>query len=335
MIKVLIITGVLTLIVLGWLFLPLSLFRVIEKFEPDVQKFRILSLNEQLRYLDGAAKKMSILELRDFIKSAYPQEPNDKHELAHKLGMLAVEKEGLAGFGSCDSLLQFGCFHGAALAAVRLKGNNPKLVRELWEGCRDKARLPGICLHGLGHAIMMIKQYDLLAAYDECEQILDGQNNEFWCQDGVSMENINRSMASADLGAYGKKDDPYYPCNTIPRKFETVCVRNHIGYIYRFWGADFERAVGFCATFGTGKTAEECTSILGSIIVTDYLNDQEGLLAKCGIAGFYQQFCVEGAAINHAMSRRFDQAEELCNTLDEPGKAVCLAKTRSLMQITE
>lgn len=316
------------LIIFGWLILSYGPFHLGQKSALDINQFRILSLSEQIKYLDQAGKEMSILEIRDFIKLAYPDEPNGEHGLSHKLGALAVEKEGIAGFGFCDSLLQFGCFHGAALAAVRIRGDDPNLSRELWEGCKSKAKIPGSCLHGLGHAITMIRQYDLLAAYEECENLLNDQDS-FWCEDGVSMENIARSMAPAGLGVYGKNDDIYYPCNSIPKRFEASCVRNHVGYLYRLWGADFSRAINFCVSFGVGRTAEECINVIGSIIASDYIDNQEKLISKCRLVEQYNQFCIEGAVVNYSMSRQFDRAEKLCNTLEETGKKSCFGKIES------
>ena len=317
------------LLVFVFLFLSFDSFGISKKLNPDVNKFRALSLQEQVEYLDQASEKLSIPELRDFIKLAYPGEPNDKHELSHKLGELAIEKEGIAGFGSCDSLLQFGCFHGAALTAVKLKGNDPELASKLWQGCKSKAKLPGICLHGLGHAITMIKEYELLPAYEECERVLAGEEDAFWCQDGVSMENISRSMAPSSLGEYGRKDDPYYPCNSIPKRFETPCVRNHIGYLYRSWGGNLQRSFDFCPSYGAGKTAEECVNIIGSIIASDYINDPEKLVSQCRTAGSYHRFCIEGAVTNYSMARQFDRAEKLCHTLEENRRESCFKRIES------
>jgi hypothetical protein len=282
--------------------------------KPSVQEFQALSLPKQVEYLDQAADKLNILELRDFIKLAYPQEPNDRHELSHKLGELAVEQKGIEGFGYCDMLLQFGCFHGAALAAVRLRGNSDSLAQELWDACKSLAKFPTDCLHGLGHAVIMIEQYDVVAAYEKCEEILN-ENEAFWCEDGVSMENITRSMANAGIGAYGKLDDIHYPCNSIPVRFETPCVRNHIGYLYRNWGNDFSKAANFCFTY-TGKTTDECIRVIGSIVSAKYNNNSEGLAKQCAEALAYRSSCVEGAVTAHSMSRRFDQAAELCDTLE-------------------
>jgi hypothetical protein len=292
----------------------------------DVQSFQKLSLSEQVEYLDSVSGKIGIIEIRDFIKKAYPNEPNSEHELTHKLGELAVKKEGIDGFGLCDSLLQFGCFHGAALAAVRINGNSPNLIRELLEACKKNSKAPGSCFHGLGHAIIMIKQYDLMASYRECENILTG-NDSYWCQDGASMENMSRSMAPAGLGKYGSEDDIYYPCNSIPKKYENVCVRNHVGYLYRMWGLDLVRAITFCkSSIFAEDTIKECIHILGSIIASDYVDNSENLIKKCQLAGTYQNSCIDGAVTSHSMARLFDHAGKLCDTLKAPDYDACHRK---------
>lgn len=325
MIKTSIIIAII-LIISGWVFLLFNQPDFIKKNNLDLDKFRGLSLLEQVEYLDQASKKNNILELREFIKTAYPEEPNDKHELSHKLGELAIEKEGIEGFGYCDSLLQFGCFHSAALTAVKLRGDDPDLARELWNGCKSKEKLPGSCLHGLGHAILVIKHYNLLAAYEECGHILDKEEEAFWCEDGVSMENINRSMAPSSLGEYSKEDDIFYPCNSIPKQYEASCVRNHVGYLYRFWAGDFSKALAYCSSFNDTKTIEECVNVIGSLMVTEYSSDQEKLINECHIAGPYYQFCIEGAVVAYSMARQFDRAEKLCDTLTKTEVGPCLGR---------
>ena len=320
-------------LILGACFFILRSNKTKERFNSDTQEFRGLSLSRQVDYLDKASKTMSVLELRNFIKAAYPDEPPGEHALAHKFGELVIRKEGIDGFGFCDTLLQFGCFHGAALAAVRVKGDDPNLASELWEACKKNTKYPGSCLHGLGHAIMVIKQYDLLAAYGECKRILNGQE-AFWCEDGVSMENISRSMATSELEPYGKAGNIYYPCDSVPKEFEAPCARNHVGYLQRQRGMDFKQTLSYCKSFSLQKTVEECINVVGSLTEKEFFDNTESIVDQCRSAGKYNQFCIEGAVIAYSMSRQFDRAKTLCNTFhEESTKRECHMKIESFFSL--
>lgn len=293
--------------------------------------FRTLSSAEQLKTLDEFSRLHSFDKVAGFLRSAYPEEPNDKHELAHKLGEIAIRVSGLNGFGKCDSFLNYGCFHGAALAAVRLSGPH-NLGEKLWDGCRKNARFPGDCLHGLGHALMIIKGYDLLGAYEDCERLVKDRD-VFWCLDGVAMENVTRSMAPESLGKYGSSTDPYYPCSFSTQQYEAVCVRNHLGFLRRQLSWDLDKLTEFCLSFPAQDelTREECVTVVGSLTVYDFPGSPEGVALQCAKAREYFSFCINGGAGALVVRKDYLQAEELCLRLKEtPAYSSCIGRVHSV-----
>lgn len=282
--------------------------------EPTPQKFSSLDFPTQLTMMDAISKTKSVGELRQFLLEAYPDESKANHDLAHKLGELAIKKNGLRGFAFCDTSFDFGCFHGASLAAIRLYGPSEDLSQKLWEGCRREAVFPGDCLHGLGHAIMVMKRYNLLEAYQECERVVKDEDDSFWCQDGVSMENRTRSLGDRDLKPYGKSDDPYYPCNTLPLRYEAPCVRNHVEYIKDAFNFGQKDLLAFCASFGAKKTRTECIAMLGTLAAKEF-SDSANVVERCKAANEDQFYCMRGAVISRLMSKHFASARELCGSL--------------------
>lgn len=300
-----------------------------QKSSISIERFRTLSHEMQIRALDDMSNIQNFDTVWSFLKSAYPDEPPSKHDLSHKLGEIAIKELGLDGFGRCDTFLNFGCFHGAALAAIRFHGEQPLLGEGLWEACRRSSPFPGNCLHGLGHAIMVIKQYNLLKAYEECERFLNSDES-FWCQDGVTMENITRSMIDSESEPYGSDEDPYYPCNSIPQKYEAVCVRNHIGFLQRNFGFNLEEMVAFCLSFKEEQTRQECISMIGSQDAEVLYDDPEAVIEHCRKSGAYFRFCIFGAVTNFSMTKRFAYAEQLCATfLNIEDQSACLNRIQS------
>lgn len=285
----------------------------------SIEEFRGAELSVQGRMLDEMSSVKNFAAIKDFIKSAYPDEPPHKHELAHKLGGIAFKEFSFDAFGFCDTLLNYGCFHGAAFAAIRRHGLDPQLGDKLWLGCKKNTPNPGRCLHGLGHAIMILKQYDLLAAYHECERSLN-ENDSFWCQDGATMENITRTMADTGLEPYGSDADPYYPCNALPKKHEAVCARNHLQYAQNRFSFDLAESIKFCLGFYTQRAREECIGIMGSLTADDFFTNPELVIEHCKKTAPYVRFCIEGGANVFATAKQYNRAGQLCATLEAPGE---------------
>lgn len=282
----------------------------------SIEQFRSAQLSAQLEILDEKDKGESFEDLKNFVMLAYPDEPPDKHELGHKLGEIAFKELSFDAFGFCDTFLNYGCFHGVALTAVRHYGLKPELSEKLWIGCKKGASKPGRCLHGLGHVIMMLKQYDLLASYRECEELLS-ENDSFWCQDGVAMENIERRLADPDIKPYGSDEDPYYPCNAIPETYEAVCARNHLQFAQRKFSLTLQESIAFCLGFKMVRSQEECIGILGSLLADDFFNEPSKIIELCGEAGKYKTLCIRGAAHVFVVAKNTEEAEKLCNSLIE------------------
>lgn len=276
-----------------------------------------------MEQLDVLAKRRGAMAAKLFLADVYPGGAPDKHELAHRLGEIVIRERSFDGFGLCDELLDFGCFHGAALAAVRLEGSNPKLGAMLWAGCQKTAKYPGDCLHGLGHAIMVINGYDLERAYGACDELLNSKY-AFWCEDGVSMENISRSMANVSAGGYGKYDDDAYPCNAVEKKYEKVCVKNHIAFLKRARNYDLAQLLLFCSEFSSSDTAGECMGMIGNLYVRDNFSKPELVIHVCADAETYVGKCIAGGALALSMSARFEEAGRLCQSIvDGPDNEAC------------
>lgn len=296
-------------------------------------KFQKLPDKDQLAYLKEISKKGSIEQAKNFLKEVYPSEPSDKHELVHAIGEAAYLKFGYDGLGKCDSLFKFGCYHGVVLEAIRQNGYNDKVLKDLSQGCLRLSynkTITTACSHGIGHAIMVVKSYDLLASYKDCDRTFTQGEELFYCWDGASMENIMRRFEQKDAKRFLKADDPYYPCNSIPEMYQSACVREHVFYIFQLLNnKDTKKAIDFCMYFTSEKTRVECTSALGNFLNQAYFDDPQKIIDECNnLDSGYISNCITKAAAQYSFSKQPDKAKLLCEKITAGvGQQRCLDST--------
>ncbi|OHA03346.1 MAG: hypothetical protein A3J58_01245 [Candidatus Sungbacteria bacterium RIFCSPHIGHO2_02_FULL_52_23] len=288
-------------------------------------EFRSLEPDVRLEAIERIASEKGIKEAQAMIRAAYPDEQNADHELGHRIGEMAFQQSGFDGLAYCDASLAFGCFHGVAFAAVKKYGLRDDIAQKFWDGCQRQTT-PGNCLHGLGHAITVVKNYNLIPAFEECERILTSDNDRFWCYDGVVMEDITRTLAGRQ-NPYASLTDPRAPCNTFPKKYEAVCVRNHITFVKERMSLSYEEMLELCESYADGVTVRECVHMTGNAVAGSRQNPGD-VINLCGNArSAYRQSCLEGGVVKFSMGGDFAHARELCVTLD-PGEAqqACFSK---------
>ena len=78
------------------------------------------------------------------------------------------------------------------------------------------------CLHGMGHAAMFITDMELLESLSLCDTFSEQRHIER-CYSGVFMENSSSSTSFDHVSKYIRKDDPFYPCNSIKEKYQSLC----------------------------------------------------------------------------------------------------------------
>lgn len=296
-----------------------------------VEEFKKLTTAEQ----DETIKKLSaegidFRKIYTLVAESYSSGHPEKHVLAHTLGEAAVRKHGLSGFAMCDSLLSYGCYHGAALAAARVYGYDPNLGKKLWESCKAGANFPGDCLHGLGHAVMVIERYDLIRAYEECEAIFSEEDEReikaFWCKDGVSMENVERSLAEEGLPPYGDENNLYYPCDSLPARHQPICYRDHVSYLKNQLSFSKKQVSNFCLTL-PNESARGCFDMTGSLV--DRSSPAKDVADFCP-EGAYMKDCLMGAVSALSMERLYAEAESVCEIFPEEERQECEGRIRSV-----
>lgn len=292
---------------------------------PNEEEFRKLPAKEQLRLMEEMGVKEGHEAVRVFIKRTYPGDPSDEHELYHVVGASAFLQFGYSAFGVCDSAFSFACYHGVILEAIKKNGYTDDVLKDAAQGClslgKNRTAITA-CIHGIGHAIMWVELYDLMSSYRACDRMFDDELDLFFCYDGVSMENVVRRGEQKGSVNQLESDDPYYPCNTIPSKYQPACVREHLHHVRRiFYGKDTKKVQEYCLHFEGTLTRSECFGALGNAISQDNFDKPGIVIEECDkLPHEYRAFCIGVAATQYSFSKQFETAKMLCEALPTGGE---------------
>lgn len=278
----------------------------------EFKKLQGAQLRKVVYYMVETQQFSNVLK---FARKMYPNEEPRAHGFGHILGEAAYRVYNAKAFAKCDSIFNYGCYHGVIEMAIKLNGPRKSLASELWDACKKGMKNPAPCGHALGHVNIIVSDYQILPAFEMCDSLFadEGKPNDCW--DGVMMESITQTFHSDSLLPYGRPADPYYPCNTFPIKYEAECVAGHVLYLRNIWGHDFKKLLDYCTGFKNTDTITRCVDHIGMVSGQDNFPSALGSVKDCHWAGDYETVCILGAVAPYAESRNIEEANKLCNTL--------------------
>jgi len=158
------------------------------------------------------------------------------HEIGHHLGMWLNAYVGNVQEGLDLAKQQCGgsIFHGVIQNYLQIQKFKNTSINEIdiQEICSKFKEDPSFinrwqCLHGLGHGLADIYDYDVKSAVSRCEEFEPGLE-QISCSKGVFMQNVVHwgETATGDFD----ENDLYYPCNEYT-KYAPTCYHYHITYM--------------------------------------------------------------------------------------------------------
>lgn len=170
----------------------------------------------------------------DVLKRADIPANTDIHLLAHGVGDVLYEQQGIKGILACTDDFRNACSHQIVINALVQEG--PTAFPSIADTCR---LAPGgknaysMCYHGLGHGVLAYNGYDLGKAMDMCNLSGPKAGNEaVECMGGAVMEMMagvhNVNVWKKQSLKYFDETDPLAPCD---RKV-VLKEAKHICYIY-------------------------------------------------------------------------------------------------------
>lgn len=214
------------------------------------------------------------------IALANEQQPafaSECHMLSHAVGIGVFRQIGLPRVGEAigiDSGLCGGGYHHGVIVSMaksdpRFEADDPTTVASAFaEVCRlgtisATTPLERNCIHGSGHALVVIHDYDIAAAIEVCRAYesltvlpgeVDGGERMRACAHGAFMENGWSGRVIG--GPWTKLDDPSYPCS----EFDTIGDSCWFNVAYQMAGDGYTRVeiAEACAGAARASWSEQC-----------------------------------------------------------------------------
>jgi hypothetical protein len=191
-----------------------------------------------------------------------------QHYVAHIMGEVLYEKEGIKGLAICDSTFAFGCYHSFFGRALGEK--NLAILPELNQACLDRYGPLGTgCLHGIGHGLLdYLGQNHLAEALNACLSTTQ-KNPLFGCTSGVFMEyNVPIIITTDSAHTEFRKlnpTNPHEPCTEVLERFRKSCYYEMGQWWDKVYFGDYKKMGSLCQEVSNPEYKEPCYLGIGNV----------------------------------------------------------------------
>lgn len=153
------------------------------------------------------------------------------------------------------------------------------------------------CIHGIGHGLIKLYDYDTVAAVDRCNEFVPIWTKSA-CSRGVFMENTEYFFETGK-GDFDPNDN-YSPCNTTVEKFASQCYYYYPAYylVKNSLSLDYNLSDAFsnCDNISPAKFAKFCYQGMGRLLETAAYTNPELSIAACYVGNqtIYHKDCLLG-----------------------------------------
>lgn len=253
------------------------------------------------------------------------------HQLTHIIGRTAYKQFGGLdkAYEQGDSFCWSGFYHGAIEQAITeigpegITANAPSVCESF-----AKKRMYSFdhfnCVHGLGHGLMAVGQYNLPDSLKLCD-VMGNNWEQASCYGGVFMENVMVASRAGGVGGYFKDSEPLYPCTFVDTAYKEQCYLMQTSNVLQKNGYDFAKTFAECAK-ADAAFVSTCYRSLGRDASGSTVSDKERTLEICRLApdndGLHN--CMLGAVRDFVSYYHSDkQALELCAGFDAEIASAC------------
>lgn len=311
---------------------------------PDGETFRKLPQKEQfetLRQISGdkdpeAAWKFVVTTYTD-AKGAN-QGSGSAHDLAHFVGSLIYQREGVNGLHICDPSFAFGCFHGFTEAAFTERLD---LLSDIAAGCTKIGAVGSgpwaSCIHGIGHGVATyFNTISLADSLTTCDRLTDGQP---YCYDGVFMEfsiNAPESFWKDHATAPNGEEDPRLLCTSIAPQYRGPCARSLPPLLIMRRNMSDHQVAAACLEVQDQTITYSCIDALGLRIGQESSGQVNAVMSRCAAMPSEQSFAhCASAAAGEIIFQNYPQWEvssyQICTSIPEAFRESCHQRTRQVI----
>ena len=179
------------------------------------------------------------------------------------------------------------------------------------------------CIHGIGHGLTILYNYDTTAAVSHCNEFML-QWAQSACSRGVFMEN-NDHFIQTGKGDFDK-NEIYSPCDKTVEKFTAQCYFYHPMYLLERNNYSYNDTYDQCDNISPDKYVKYCYEGIGRTLqYVGYTNPQKAI-SNCyqGKEAAYHDDCLTGTIKTMLkQDAKTSSAFKLCSISDRDFKSEC------------
>jgi len=253
------------------------------------------------------------------------------HETAHHLGMWLygylndVDKSLELAQQQCGGSVYHGVIQNYILTQ-KFQGTNLDDI-ELHTICENESENPYSidhwqCLHGLGHGLAQLYDYDTLDAVKRCDEFQEGIE-QISCSKGIFMQNVVHYF-EAKKGDFNDSDK-YYPCNAVDSKYSPTCYHYHVTYLGLINDRKLKQTFDDCDGIVPEEMIKYCYYGFGRQLSSNIKSIDDALfLCKAGKISEYHKYCLTGMVMTLVNGNKNpDIGFSFCSHLSQEYKESC------------
>lgn len=187
------------------------------------------------------------------------------------------------------------------------------------------------CVHGLGHSLATVYDFNILEAIKRCDEFQNTIDKDR-CADGLFMENNNENIKTG--GGTFDNIDIFYPCNKLEEFYKFRCYFYNGYYILRINNYSYEQSFKICEKIPDEKFIARCIGAISTDMTFQrFYNNHEKIIDMCNsLNSKYQWECVHNSL--NTLTLYFDpnMGVDFCNLVSENLQPKCLESWKSLLE---
>jgi hypothetical protein len=249
------------------------------------------------------------------------------HPLGHMAGEIAVQ-QGIAFADvvrTCDRRCDFGCTHGAFVAAMLTQpsflDNVDGLCSEFEDS--DVSRDLSSCAHAVGHGLDEVLSQDIVRALSYCDK-MQGEGARHACGQGAIMDNLV-GLPDRPRTTVVTQEEVMDFCGGLPGVYKKECFDSAGAYASKI-SKDEKEAKTFCDTVPSESKAP-CIYSLGSVVYFLFRHDTKAMSDYCmSFEPGVQMSCLQGALdTSVGESDPFSYGRSVCEQLAADTRRQCFS----------
>jgi len=199
-------------------------------------------------------------------------------------------------------------------------------------GSYDYSNLHQQCVHGLGHSLAKVYDYNVFEAVKRCDEFQISVDQDR-CSDGLFMENNNENFKKGE-GSYDE-NDIYYPCNSVDEKYKFRCYFYQGYYIQRLNDYSYSQSFEDCEKIpDKERYVVRCIHAVSQDMTTQFFyNDHEKIVKMCDeVNPRYQWECISISLNALTLYIDPEMGDGLCHLIQEDLIENCLASWKEILK---